>query len=166
MAFLPHTQNVHASLAHPTDRGAFPLSPRLCKSLLGGDEKALKESHPKSQSREPMATTGCRPGRRHSWSPVTSGTLRMRIRPLEAVPAFFAHASVLGAAACKGRQHLNLPPCRPSLSSGEDLAVPAPTPVAASLFIHSFNVVVNTSIQIVAGRLLWVLIFGCCGKPS
>lgn len=147
MAFLPHTQNVHASLAHPTDRGAFPLSPRLCKSLLGGDEKALKESHPKSQSREPMATSGCRPGRRHSWSPVTSGTLRMRIRPLEAVPASFAHASVLGATACKGRQHLNLPPCRPRLAERTGLCLLRPL-----------------SIQIVAGRLLWVLILVVVGN--
>lgn len=116
MAFLPHTQNVHASLAHPADHRAFPLSPRLCKSLLGGDEKALKERHPKSQSRKPMATTGCRPGRRHSWSPVTSGTLRMRIRPLEAVPVSFAHAS-----AVRGRWLKRAPAFKPPALSPSSL---------------------------------------------
>lgn len=127
MAFLLHTQNIHANLAHPADREAFPLSPRFYRSLLGGDEKALKESHTKSQSREPMATTGCKPERRHSWSPVTSGTLRMRIRPLAALPVSFAHApAALGR--WLGRAPAFKPPAESlrRTSSREDLAAPAP----------------------------------------
>lgn len=164
MAFLPHTQNIHASLAHPADRGAFPLSPRLCRSLLGGDEKALKECHPKSQSREPMATTGCKPKRRHSWSPVTSRTLRRRIRTVEAVPVSCAHAP-----AARGRWLERAPAFKPralSLWSPRQRGLICACANSCGA-LHPFTFgFVNTSIQIVAGGLLWVLIFGWCGKPS
>lgn len=87
----------------------LPPSPWLCRSLLGGDEKAFEESHSESQSRKPVTTTGCRSEGRHSRGPVTSGTLRMRGRPLEAAPVSSAHVLSAQGARQRARQHLNLP---------------------------------------------------------
>ena len=164
MAFLLHTQNIHTNLAHPADRGAFPLRPRFCRSLLGGDEKALKERHPKSQSREPMATTGCKPERRHSGSPVTSGTLRLRIRPFEAVPVRFAHAPPALGRWRERAPAFKPPAVSPSYLKQKGLSCSCAGPRGG---LHpSIFVFVNTAIQIVASRLVWVLNFGWCGKPS